>query len=315
MHNLCNIIIDALDEYLSGSAGKAYDKIEYFFSTNIVQEHIRYLIKPVANHNGSNKSLYRVRYSESDLKDRSHLFHIPFHMRNLVGTQRYSIAGLPCLYLGTSLYVCWQEMGKPDLNKLFLSRYTVQPNENVKVLNFAYSLETLKHTNLEDFMIWDYDQNDIRLHIAYIVFLPLLIACSYNRAFEKANFHAEYIIPNLLLQWISKEKSNVCGISYYSTKTKQLRHSKIGVNFVFPPDTNSVHNEGFCKQLSSQFYLTKPVSWQVLDTINEAPNIINETFSFSDDIEEGFVENYSATKFHKVEKFLNDKLKVDSVNA
>lgn len=31
----------------------------------------------------------------------------------MVSTQRFSIPGVPCLYLGTTSYVCWLEMDKP----------------------------------------------------------------------------------------------------------------------------------------------------------------------------------------------------------
>lgn len=313
MRNVCRQIVEALDEYLTGSAGRAYSKIEGVFELPIISEHLNYLVHDMTSYALSDKSLYRVRYSESDLRERRELFHIPFDMRHRVGTQRYSIAGLPCLYLGTSLYVCWQEMGKPDLNKLFLSRFKV--NRNCKVLNFAYSLETLKYQGVEEFFIWDEDKNDVNLNIAYVVFFPLLMACSYNRNYGKASFHVEYVIPNLLLQWISKEKSKVSGISYNSTKTKQLRHNKVGVNFVFPPNTETTISKDFCPDLSSSFHLSKPVSWQVLDTINRIPKAQNADFPPIDEIELGFVENYKLTKFFEFEQLLNRSFKVDAVDV
>lgn len=313
MRQVCEQVINVLDEYLTGSAGRAYSKIENLFELPIVGNNLNYLVHGMGSYSKSDKSLYRVRYSDSDLRDRKDLFHIPFEMRHRVGTQRYSIAGLPCLYLGSSLYVCWQEMGKPDLNKLYLSRFKV--NQDNKVLNFAYSLETLKHTGLEEFFIWDEDKNDTNLNIAHIVFFPLLMACSYNRAHENASFHAEYVIPNLLLQWISKEKSKVSGISYNSTKTKQLRNNKVGVNFVFPPNTNSIISKKFCPDLSSSFHLTKPVSWQILDTINRPLRAQNNDFSVGNDLEEGFVKNYQMTKFFEFEQLLYRSFKVDVVDA
>ena len=33
------------------------------------------------------------------------MFHIPYEKRNLVGNQRFSLSGLPCLYLGGSSYI------------------------------------------------------------------------------------------------------------------------------------------------------------------------------------------------------------------
>lgn len=55
------------------------------------------------------------------------MFHIPYEKRNLVGNQRFSLSGLPCLYLGGSSYICWEEShdsGNPvdfkDLGTLFM---------------------------------------------------------------------------------------------------------------------------------------------------------------------------------------------------
>lgn len=121
-------LLNAIDQYLSGSAGKAYDEIENLMELEIVKANLIVLKKPLTEYQYSRKdkrSLFRVRESEEHLSERETMFHIPFHKRNLVKTQRYSIAGVPCLYLGSSLYVCWQEMGKPSLNKLFLSHFKI----------------------------------------------------------------------------------------------------------------------------------------------------------------------------------------------
>jgi hypothetical protein len=198
-------------------------------------------------------------------------------------------------------------MGKPDLNSLYLSQYKMasfESSKSVKFLNFAYSLETLKH-NHEIETLFEEDADSFNLQKAYLVFFPLLLACSYNRAHDSASFHAEYIIPNLLLQWINKEKSQVKGISYFSTKSKQLRHHGIGINFVFPPDTVTPQNKGHCSFLKENFQLSKAISWQLLDTIkeNKIANIYNPRFT--DDIEEGFIKNYKHTKFYEAENKLS----------
>lgn len=315
MEDVTNNILRVIDAYLCGSAGKAYDCIEELLQMRIIKNNIKHLIHNMSSFSSDN-SLYRVRKSNTVLTERKEIFHIPFELRHLVATQRYSIAGLPSLYLGTSVYVCWQEMGKPDLNSLYLSRYLMRDQyeaREVNVLNFAYSLETLKEQGLEQFFVTENTQSEINTQIAYIVLFPILMACSYNRAHENASFHPEYIFPNLLLQWISKEKSNISGISYYSTKTKQLRHHNIGINFVFPPDTDKVIERGFCPSLSKWFQLTKPVSWQLLETINAFKNNNEEGFLCANDLEEEFVRNYNSTRFAEIEVKLKKIMKIDDV--
>lgn len=310
LQKICDLIIQSLDQYLTGSAGKAYDKIEELFATTLFRNNITHLIRDMSRYSPSQDitpTLFRVRLSDQDIGTRESMFHIPFNQRELVRNQRYSIAGLPCLYLGTSLYVCWQEMSKPDLNRLYLSRYKMASFESaksVKFLNFAYSLETLRH-NSEIEKLFKEDGNSASLNIAYLVFFPLLLASSYNRAHSNASFHAEFIIPNLLLQWINKEKSQVKGISYFSTKTKQLRHHGIGINFVFPPDLVAPQSDGYCSFLKENFQLSKAISWQLLDAIKENKLSNSSNPQFADDMEAGFVKNYKHTKFHEAENKLS----------
>lgn len=55
--------------------------------------------------------LYRVTcVSDNKPYDRKRVFHTPYNMRSKVSTSRYSIAGYPSLYLGTSLELCCEEI-------------------------------------------------------------------------------------------------------------------------------------------------------------------------------------------------------------
>lgn len=175
LENVCDHILRSVDAYLSGSAGIAYDELEKVFDENVIKDNIIHLTKGMVGYGGIERSLYRVRYSDANIFNRNEMFHIPFQLRHLVSTQRYSIAGVPCLYLGTSLYVCWQEMGTPDLNKLYLSRfnYTSVNGDRIKYLDFAYSLETLRHVNLERFV--ESSEEDISKNLAQMICTDLVI--------------------------------------------------------------------------------------------------------------------------------------------
>ena len=301
-------LIKTIDQYLSGSAGKAYDEIEKLMDLDIIKNSLSTLKKPLSiykNNSPHSKSLFRVRESDVHLSKREEIFHIPFEKRYLVKSQRHSIAGLPCLYLGTSLYVCWQEMGKPSLTKLFLSHFkTNKDSGDINVLNFAFSLESLRLRNLELF----FDSHNVTEEEAkaYLVVWPILLACSYTVEHPNSSFSIEYVVPNLVLQWISKEKEALFGIMYLSTKTEQLRNNDVGINFVFPPKTETVTHMGFCPKLNSMFEWSKPISWQLLNAINH--NSADERniprMELSDDLESQIIRKYEATKFHEMENKL-----------
>ncbi|MCP6412589.1 hypothetical protein NL483_29000, partial [Klebsiella pneumoniae] len=69
--------------------------------------------------------------------------------------------------------------------------------------------------------------------ISYLCLWPLIIACNYIKKQPDAAFNQEYIIPNILMQWISrKENSPIIGIAYRSTKITSIKHSDLAINVV-----------------------------------------------------------------------------------
>ena len=63
------------------------------------------------------------------------MFHIPYDKRHLVGNQRYSLSGLPCLYLGGSSYICWEELGRKDFSTTNFCGYSLK--EDIKLFDFV----------------------------------------------------------------------------------------------------------------------------------------------------------------------------------
>lgn len=106
--NIQTCIQKSLEEFLSGDIKSAYDVFDEVMSKEATVTQLNYISVLLKDICSKDEPLYRVRKSESALTDHEHIFHIPFSKRYLVNAQRYSVAGQPCLYLGTSLYVCWQ---------------------------------------------------------------------------------------------------------------------------------------------------------------------------------------------------------------
>lgn len=244
----------------------------------LVSRHIKNICIPLTQLCNSQNPLFRVRKSEHPLSTRKDIFHIPFSQRHLVRAQRYSVAGLPCLYLGTSLYVCWREMDKPDFDKLYISSFINESDKDKSLLlnlsaEFLYrrKLFTNKKIELEE-------KNEIVYStitlLSYLSLWPLIIACNYLKKHTNASFIQEYIIPNLLMQWISRDINNdIIGIAYRSTKLPADTDSGKGINVVLPPKVRyqEMKNSDFCPVLSKSFKFTLPVSWQVLKTLEYVP--------------------------------------------
>jgi hypothetical protein len=99
---LCVALHTALTRYLEGFPHLAYQLVDQAIAG--VAPFFRALMPP-PNMAPELQHLYRIRTWNVPLSLRRELFHIPFQSRERVATQRYSIPGLPCLYLGGSVWV------------------------------------------------------------------------------------------------------------------------------------------------------------------------------------------------------------------
>lgn len=298
-----NIIDEVIKYYLSGSNAQAYSTFyDHMESMRSYLENLAYIDKP-------GKNLYRVRISDKEITDKKEIFHIPYDKRHLVSTQRYSIAGVPSIYLGNSIYVCWQELSKPDLNKMYISQFVTERELNI--LDFAITFETLdKIPVIHDQIPDPYSDAKIK---AFFVLYPLILACSFKKQHENATFNIEYIIPNMILQWLSSEKTHFDGIRYFSTKMKHARYDSIGINIVMPTkqQKDSLEKDAFCPKLKSTFKYTAPVSWALINTFPDAkqqyrngPETIRQDQQILQNIDELVLLNYKMTRFYKVEENL-----------
>lgn len=80
-------------------------------------------------------SFFRARISKEPLTYKD-MWHIPFKQRSKVSTERFSMPGIPCLYLATSSYGCWLEMNKPPYDEFWVSSF-LPINNKMKILNLC----------------------------------------------------------------------------------------------------------------------------------------------------------------------------------
>jgi hypothetical protein len=201
------------------------------------------------------KNFYRMRISDEYIYKRCEIFHIPLSKRRTVRTQRYSIPGFPCLYLSSSVYTCWEELGKPPLDKTYISKFSLQ--ENISMLDirsidpkrlFYYDRIDL-YTDSEKMYIKSISE---KKQIAAVVLWPLAFSCSLYGSSTNDIYRPEYIIPQLLLQWV--RKSNLDGIAYLTIRANtESIDPYYCVNYTFP--VKKFHKD-FCSNLSKKFKLT-----------------------------------------------------------
>lgn len=206
IENLCKAIVDTVQAYDSGNVTggqrtffKALDGIKDDLSIQYVGAH-------------KNVIYYRIRKREheSDFKlERKELFHIPYDKRNAASSERFSIAGYPCLYLSSQYEICWYECNKPDSFALAAFYVPQTIDDTIKLIDIGEAMTPLAH----NFYCWFCNErnNDLELKeigmylVKQLVTYPLRMACSIIVSDPNSENKPEYIIPQMLMQWLMKD--------------------------------------------------------------------------------------------------------------
>ena len=164
-------ITSSLELYLNGLPNKSFQSISVILD-KLKKENIL----PVQQYSTieGQDEYFRIRVGTRSHK-KTGLFHIPFNLREKVSTQRYSIPGFPCIYMGDSIYVCWEEMGRPSIHEISVSRFDLN-GSNFKLLYLNDS--PIEYLN----KCFDQDGNvnpSLHSHLSnFLTLYPLLVACS-----------------------------------------------------------------------------------------------------------------------------------------
>lgn len=287
------LLIRAVNHYLNGFPAKAFSTFERVMSIladtplQIYQKSVMEQFDAPGNRDQKDLKLFRaVQVGDNKPYQRSRVFHTPYNLRSKVSTSRYSIAGYPSLYLGTSLELCCAEIHADpykDLTiaALFKLEQTIEyTNTNIRVVELG--------VKPQDFLFIQSDNETSRRYIsqaltenarvrsAYLLWYPLIAACSFIRINKNDPFAAEYIIPQLLMQWVrseidsseNSEYDQLIGIRYFSCAS--VKASNMGFNYVFPTSGKQKSAElPYCSVLAKAFRLTSPVYIHEYDNIRQ----------------------------------------------
>ena len=191
-------------------------------------------------------SLYRLRGHDktkhADSYERKEIFHLPFEMANKASTMRYSLNGVPCLYVANSVYVAWEEMRKER------KEYAISLFKNQSPLHFVELDSTPFHKRKYEN---DNDKYDDLIDYAMLFPIILCSALKVKNDDEKNSFKPEYMIPQLLLEC---SKSNFIGIRYISTRVGERTEGTFW-NYAIP--VKMVYNEGYCERLKRIFSMSE----------------------------------------------------------
>lgn len=297
------LLIEGLKEcvlkYMEGNINESY--ITLGKTLQHEQKNFYEILKQTEIPEGVN--FYRIREKrENYMLAVDQMFHIPFELRGCVTNQRYSINGFPSLYLASNLYTCWEELKRPELSNFQAIRF--KNNETLTVLDLTPP---------------DLNHLFTRENYRYVLVWPIIFACSIKVKNTKDVFKPEYIIPQLLLQWV-RENDYIDCIRYFSTNIEKFGSKSKGdfSNFVFP--VKKMTKKGHCSALKEIFEHTEVISWQSVQMATGGQNFSHSTSEFDEinrkipklEIIKNMAYPYSYSILGKLEFYL-DQLKTQTI--
>ena len=230
----------------------------------VKEKHLSTCLRLFGSSNGEH--FFRIRAvderSQAIESNPDELFHIPMSKRAYSSNERFSLAGFPCLYLSTMLPLAWQECNYPK--KYYYSEYQylwdvdqngkVNVDKEVKLLALYSPIElktwgyTVKYNHFE---IWN------EVVGRYLKMYPLILACSFINQSGNTPYKQEYIIPQMLMQWVKRNADVVKGIEYFSCVDMSFDNSKWCANNIVLP-AFAPYESGVSRLLKEKFTWTKP---------------------------------------------------------
>ena len=261
----CEAILECVAKYYEGFPQQA---------NQIFVEKIAHIID--SNSQFYNKSVLGIRYFDTlnlyriRKKDQSRalkptkgsIFHVPFHSRRKVLSTRYSIAGYPCLYLGTTIDLCRIESDMKHSDAGYAAKYKmIRDFERNGIWIRVLDLATKPADLTPKFKIKNVDKDTFVEN--YLKMYPIIAASSVKANYRGPNypFVPEYIFSQLIMQWLRTKQngSSISGIRYFTSRSKNPRIK--GYNYVFPTTSSATNDQvksDYCEVLCKCFELTEP---------------------------------------------------------
>jgi len=242
INQIWDIIIKCITLYQQGLCTKAQELMYHGFLLSK-----RGLIDSKIH---SGMRLFRLRYSDDgSIFPKNEMFHIPISKRHILGSERFSIDGVPCLYLAGSSYLCWEELGCKNFDNCNVSFFQVEQEQRVMHIE----------------PIW------LKIDQDLVEVTPLALSCFLEVKHKESNYKEEYIIPQLLMQSLlsynNEHKETIEGITYLSSKVFNsttlfdARYYPERFYNVVLPALPPYNNDGHSEHLLEMFHYSAPETY------------------------------------------------------
>ena len=286
-------IKDIIDLEYKGVRSEAYNKFKALMDC---KEHGGGIFSTLKRRDSTTISqvFYRIRQFDKRLgKTYEDMFHIPFNLRNIIKAQRFSVSGQPCLYLGTSIYSCWEELGRPRMDSWMVSKVHLQWPIRYIDLSIPSRMELEKTLSME---LW-------RCMLSH----PLRIACMVPTVNDNDAYKAEYTISQFLTEYILEKNMEISQGNIYNEEINAIMYTSTRLNNEFRYSIDKFknlavpasfpHGEKYSELLCYLFYVSDPIC--------EEYERLKDALSYERG--NGKTDSYSLSTFGKLEEALRTK--------
>ena len=215
---------EAIRRYYDGKVSTSHNIIR-----NLVKELITdpYAVNTIDKSNaipgfGREIQFFRARESSQvTVFSAKEMLHIPFDKRGKTNSYRFSIPGIPCLYLGNTTYACWIELGCLPEYKFNVSPVVLDDTQ--RILNLAVMTRNQIHLD-------DEDNKDLKKNrvISWLKLIVLMIATSYVIDEKDRTFKSEYIVSQSIM--LGCKELGLDGVAYFSKRVHNEAFANAAVN-------------------------------------------------------------------------------------
>lgn len=298
---LSSIIIDVIQKYENGDV---YTSIQAFTEDLMLDPIVFNIVRESKKTLDINQNFYRATTDKSnDNLAQDRMFHIPFSMRRKIKNYRFSINGYPCLYISNCSYLCWEEMNRPKLDELSVSKFKyIGPKKKFTVISLDSSI--FLESNMKKNLSGKHKRVVMAELEDLIIKLPLFFILLNKVKEKEEHFKPEYIFPQMFTNFIKNAlvPRDACGIEYPSTKIRDDSFSLFNYSFFTLPTPKT--KSGYCKHLKNRFIFTQgfPLMYSVLSPqkLKYKPFYVNALIN----VGKGISAKYNTTIFYKHECML-----------
>lgn len=233
-------IKESIRDYYAGNVSSSHQRIKNLVKKSldgVIADSMLFDSKAFPGEHDSEIQFFRARGAtdgkEYKAKD---MLHLPKELRGKTGNYRFSIPGVPSLYLGNSSYSCWLELGRPSEREFNVSPVVLDGKQ--RIFNLAVMMRNLSYLN---------ECEEKRVH-CWLKLVCFMIATSYVVEEKDRVFKSEYIVSQSIM--LACKDLGMDGVAYFSKRVEDEIFAYPAVNLaLFAEYKNRKQYSEICKHI------------------------------------------------------------------